>query len=95
LQEDVARSLHLEPGEYLRLEVSDSGTGMDAEVAQRAFDPFFTTKLGQGGSGLGLHIVHNMVHGLLGGHISAHSVLGEGTRFTIVLPQEAPRPNEV
>lgn len=82
------------PGE-VTLEFSDDGKGISAEHLSRIFDPFFTTKLGQGGSGLGLHIVHNMVHGLLGGHISAHSVLGEGTRFTIVLPQEAPRPNEV
>jgi two-component system NtrC family sensor kinase len=55
------------------------------------FDPFFTTRLGQGGSGLGLNIVHNIVTNLLGGSIVVTSAPGQGTRFTAKLPLEAPR----
>jgi signal transduction histidine kinase len=54
------------------------------------FDPFFTTRRGQGGSGLGLHIVYNIVTGTLGGRIEVASQLGHGTRFTLVLPLKAP-----
>ena len=50
----------------------------------------FTTRLGQGGSGLGLHIVHNIVTGLLGGQVAVTSQPGEGTVFTLRLPRRAP-----
>ena len=55
----------------------------------RPLPPFFTTRLGQGGSGLGLNIVYNLVHKSLGGTISAESTLGVGTCFTMVLPLAA------
>ena len=89
LQEDVAHSLHLEPGEYLRLEVSDCGTGMDAEVAQRAFDPFFTTKPLGKGSGLGLANVYAIVR-QAGGHASIESTPGHGTTVRFLLPAASP-----
>jgi signal transduction histidine kinase len=54
------------------------------------FDPFFTTRRGQGGSGLGLHIVYNIVTGTLGGGIEVASELGRGTRFTLDIPTVAP-----
>ena len=54
------------------------------------FDPFFTTRLGKGGSGLGLHIVHNLVTGILGGRIVIDSELMRGTKFIMKLPKEAP-----
>jgi len=64
----------------------DDGIGIPEEHQPRVFDPFFTTKLGQGGSGLGLNIVYNIVTGLLGGTIRLESQVGSGTVFTIVLP---------
>ena len=69
----------------------DDGKGMTEEVRRRIFDPFFTTRMGQGGSGLGLNIVHNIVTGLLGGRIDVSSAPGIGTRFEIVLPDKAPQ----
>ncbi|MCV2358190.1 GAF domain-containing protein [Paucibacter sp. TC2R-5] len=68
----------------------DNGCGISAEHLGRIFEPFFTTKLGQGGSGLGLHICYNIVSGVLGGSISASSVAGEGASFTIIIPCLAP-----
>ncbi len=72
------------------IEFSDNGAGIPPEHLRRIFEPFFTTRLGQGGSGLGLHICYNIVHTLLGGSIRVQSVMGEGTRFVIELPREAP-----
>lgn len=77
--------------DQVRVSCSDDGIGMSAEVARKIFDPFFTTKLGQGGSGLGLHIVHSIVTGLLGGSIDVLSKPDEGTRFDLLLPLIAPK----
>ena len=76
---------------WVQLDVSDDGCGILAEHLKLIYDPFFTTKLGRGGSGLGLNIAYNIVHGVLGGRIAVHSVLGEGTCFTLVLPLLAPK----
>ncbi|WP_044560806.1 two-component regulator propeller domain-containing protein [Azospirillum sp. B4] len=65
--------------------VSDNGRGMTADLAAQAFEPFFTTKQGAGGSGLGLHIVHNLVTGPLRGELSLDSLPGAGTRVHIEL----------
>jgi PAS domain S-box-containing protein len=70
--------------------VADNGRGISAEDQKRVFEPFFTTKLGQGGSGLGLHIVHNIVTGILGGQIELASQPGKGASFTLTLPTTAP-----
>ena len=72
------------------LEVRDSGRGIAADNLHRVFDPFFTTRLGQGGSGLGLHIVHNLVQSVLGGRIEVHSQPNQGACFRITLPLQAP-----
>lgn len=72
------------------VEVRDDGNGIAAEHAGRVFDPFFTTKLGQGGSGLGLHIVYSLVTGVLGGSVDLASTPGAGTCFTLRLPLVAP-----
>lgn len=72
------------------IRVSDNGKGIAPEHLGKIFDPFFTTKLGKGGNGLGMHIVHNIVSGLLGGSISVQSSLGAGCCFTVLLPQTAP-----
>lgn len=69
---------------------SDNGQGISAEHLGRVFDPFFTTKLGQGGSGLGMNIVYNLVTGVLGGTIELDSIAGRGTTLTLRLPQRAP-----
>jgi PAS domain S-box-containing protein len=75
----------------LRLIFSDNGVGIPRQNIGHIFDPFFTTKLGQGGSGLGLSIVHNIVTGMLGGRIEVTSTPGMGTEFQIDLPLSAPQ----
>jgi signal transduction histidine kinase len=77
-------------GGSVQLTVADNGVGMSAEVQRRAFDPFFTTKLGQGGTGLGLNIVHNIATGLLGGSLELQTAPRQGSCFTFELPLHAP-----
>jgi PAS domain S-box-containing protein len=71
---------------------SDNGIGISAEQLKRVFDPFYTTKLGQGGSGLGMHIVYDLVTGILGGKISLDSTPGQGLTIQMILPMVAPVP---
>lgn len=85
----ISASLN-ETGEMVELCFSDNGKGIPEENIGRVFDPFFTTKLGQGGSGLGLNIVHNIVHDLLGGTIRIETAAGQGTKFIMTLPCKAP-----
>jgi two-component system NtrC family sensor kinase len=80
-------------GERACITVVDDGIGIPPENVGKIFDPFFTTKLGQGGTGLGLHISHNMVYGPLGGRITVHSTPGVATSFTLHLPFNAPDAN--
>lgn len=70
--------------------VSDDGVGMSEEIQRRAFDPFFTTRRNEGGTGLGLHIIFNLVTQQLGGRLAFESRPGWGTRFRITLPRVAP-----
>ncbi|HAT34011.1 MAG TPA: hypothetical protein DCW29_25155 [Janthinobacterium sp.] len=72
--------------DWVELSVRDDGAGIAPASLKRIYDPFYTTKLGRGGSGLGLNIVYNMVHGLLGGSIEVESALERGTCFTLSLP---------
>ena len=72
--------------------VTDSGPGIDKQTLHRIFDPFFTTRLGQGGSGLGLHVVFSLVVDLLGGRIDVDSSPGLGAIFIVRLPVVAPQP---
>ena len=87
LDQDYAR-LHPEmiPGEYVRLTVSDNGTGMTEKVKAHIFQPFFTTKDVGKGTGLGLATCYGIVKHS-GGHIEVHSELGQGTTFEIYLPR--------
>nr|WP_316642430.1 ATP-binding protein [uncultured Roseateles sp.] len=78
-------------GCLLSLSVSDNGQGIAPEHLPRIFDPFFTTRLGQGGSGLGLHEVHKLVTGVLGGKVEVESTPGQGCCFRLTLPFEAPQ----
>ncbi|WP_228893684.1 CHASE domain-containing protein [Pseudoduganella aquatica] len=73
-----------------QIEFSDDGVGMSARTLHQIFDPFFTTKMGQGGSGLGMNIVYNIVTGVLHGTIAIQSEPGQGTTVTLVLPLVAP-----
>lgn len=84
--ERTARQRGLEPGQYVSLCVSDTGTGMSAEIVDRAFDPFYTTKpIGQG-TGLGLSMVHGFA-GQSGGTARIYSEVGKGTMICIYLPR--------
>jgi len=77
--------------EMIAIIYADDGVGLSAEAAQRIFDPFFTTARGLGGSGLGMHIVYNLVTGRLGGEISViEDAEGPGARFRLSLPLTAP-----
>jgi signal transduction histidine kinase len=72
---------------------ADNGKGISPENIGRIFEPFFTTARGQGGSGLGLHLVYNIVTLSLGGNIAVSSELGEGVRFTVTLPDSVAEAN--
>lgn len=74
----------------VRLTFADDGRGMTDEHRARVFEPFFTTRRGQGGSGLGLHIVHNLVAGALKGGISVDGAVDRGTIFTLLFPRRTP-----
>lgn len=76
-------------GEMVEIRIIDNGKGIPDTVLPQIFEPFFTTKRGQGGTGLGLHIVFNIVTQTLGGTISCESTLGQGTEFVLMLPKVA------
>ncbi|MEG3918749.1 GAF domain-containing sensor histidine kinase, partial [Microcoleus sp. T3_A4] len=79
-------------GNRLRFEYADEGKGIPPENLSKIFEPFFTTKRGQGGSGLGLHIVYNLVTQKLKGEIECISEVGRGTKFIIKLPMQIDSP---
>ncbi len=70
----------------LKLVYRDNGIGIPSDIRKRIFDPFVTTKRGQGGSGLGMHLVYNLVTQALNGSISITSEVGSGVEFVIVFP---------
>ncbi len=84
----------LEDGD-LQIRFADDGVGIPEDHRSKVFEPFFTTKRGSGGSGLGLHIVFNLVTQTLGGRISVDSAPGDGTTFTLRIPKSIPATNTV
>jgi len=76
---------------WLDMEFIDHGVGLAPGVRDRIYEPFFTTKRGQGGSGLGMHIVYTIMQ-QMGGTVDVHSNPGEGCRFHLHMPFEAKIP---
>jgi len=72
-------------GEYLAIQIRDSGQGISNEIIQKMFEPFFTTKEVGKGTGMGLSMVHGVVHSV-GGHITVESSINQGTNIKILLP---------
>jgi signal transduction histidine kinase len=77
----------LEDEDVVVLDYSDDGAGMDADTLAKMFDPFFTTRRGSGGSGLGAHILYNLVTGPLGGTVKVESAPGQGLRYHLRFPR--------
>ena len=73
----------------IEINFADNGSGMTPDVQRQAFDPFFTTRRNEGGTGLGLHIVYNLVTQQLGGRMMLESRPGQGTTFRIIMPRTA------
>ncbi|MNM55178.1 Sensor protein ZraS [compost metagenome] len=92
---DTAGSIHIgvrgEP-DWIDMQVRDNGRGIAPDMLDRVFDPFVTTRRGQGGTGLGLNIVFNLIAKQFGGTITVSSTLGQGATFLLRLPKVTPLP---
>lgn len=79
----------MEEDDMIAFDYGDDGAGMDADTLAKMFDPFFTTKRGSGGSGLGAHILYNLVTGSLGGTLRVESSPGKGLQYYLRFPRTA------
>lgn len=82
------RVLLAQEGDMAVVRVSDDGAGIPLEIQENIFEPFFTTKRGQGGTGLGLSVVHTLATQTLGGRVACESAPGEGTVISVIFPLE-------
>ncbi len=82
---ETIQGVDIVPGEYVQLEISDTGSGMSAQVLENIFDPYFTTKEKGSGTGLGLAVVHGIIKRSKG-YLSVHSKPGQGSMFTVYFP---------
>lgn len=82
----LIRLLARREGDEIVMVYRDDGVGMDEDTCRRVFEPFFTTRRGEGGSGLGMHIVWNLATNLLGGSLQCESTPGKGVRFELRFP---------
>jgi signal transduction histidine kinase len=83
-----------EEEDMVSFEYGDDGAGMDADTLSKLFDPFFTTKRGSGGSGLGGHILYNLVTGALGGSLRVESSPGKGLQYFLRFPRKTRKNQE-
>jgi PAS domain S-box-containing protein len=90
--DSIRANAELAPGNYVVLEVSDTGCGMEQKTLAHIFEPYFTTKTKGEGTGLGLSVVHGIVKSYQG-HIATHSEPGKGTSFRVYLPRIAETPS--
>lgn len=85
-REDTEKHPDVEPGPYVLLSVSDTGTGIDPSITGRIFDPYFSTKKQGEGTGMGLAVIHGIVKNH-GGMITVQSTIGQGSVFQVYLPK--------
>ncbi len=83
----IKLSVKLFSADKIELRYSDDGKGIPSCIQSKIFDPFFTTQRGNGGSGLGLHVVYNLVHQVLKGSLQINSIEGKGTTFILNFPK--------
>ncbi len=85
IRDDLVNEPNLQSGEFVRLSIADTGSGIEPEIRERIFEPYFTTKETGKGTGMGLSIINDIVKSY-GGLVSCHSQPGEGTVFDVYLP---------
>lgn len=76
---------------WIEIIYQDNGIGIEKHLHRKVFEPFYTTQLAQGGSGLGMYIVHNLIYGILKGNLRLESELGQGLRLILQVPAVTPR----
>jgi PAS domain S-box-containing protein len=86
----IIRILAHADADTVELVYEDNGRGIAEELQHKVFEPFYTTKLGQGGSGLGMSIVHNLTHAIFKGRVKLESTVGTGIRLTFMWPVVTP-----